>query len=152
MQKCLGTGSSGFEHDGQNGKQNDLNSRPTSIPIRSANSILEKKREEKELDSIQHCQRTNDGRRTDGQRANERTKEGTEFSNAVDFLGASHFLRKTLAREPSGIFHEFFTLLATVEDCNKVADQVHWDTIVVAVKPMLTLPPASKAVSRLSAS
>ena len=48
--------------------------------------------------------------------------------------------------------HDIITLLATVDDCNKVADQVHWETIVVAVKPMLTLPPASKAVSRLSAS
>ena len=44
------------------------------------------------------------------------------------------------------------TLLATVEDWRRVADQVHWDTMVVAVKPMETLPPASKAVSRLSAS
>ena len=44
------------------------------------------------------------------------------------------------------------TLLATVEDCKRVADHVHWETIVVAVRPMLTLPPASKAVSRLSAS
>ena len=48
--------------------------------------------------------------------------------------------------------NDIITLLATVDDCNKVADQVHWETIVVAVKPMLTLPPASKAVSRLSAS
>ena len=48
--------------------------------------------------------------------------------------------------------HDIITLLATVDDCNKVADQVHWETIVVAVRPMLTLPPASKAVSRLSAS
>ena len=44
------------------------------------------------------------------------------------------------------------TLLATVEDWRRVADQVHWDTMVVAVRPMETLPPASKAVSRLSAS
>ena len=43
-------------------------------------------------------------------------------------------------------------LLATVEDWSKVADHVHWDTMVVAVRPMETLPPASKAVSRLSAS
>ena len=48
--------------------------------------------------------------------------------------------------------NDIVTLLATVDDCNKVADQVHWETIVVAVRPMLTLPPASKAVSRLSAS
>ena len=45
-----------------------------------------------------------------------------------------------------------FTLLATVELWSRVADQVHWETMVVAVKPMDTLPPASKAVSRLSAS
>ena len=44
------------------------------------------------------------------------------------------------------------TLLATVDDWRRVADHVHWDTIVVAVKPILTLPPASNAVSRLSAS
>ncbi len=43
-------------------------------------------------------------------------------------------------------------MLATVDDCNSVADQVHCETIVVAVRPMLTLPPASKAVSKLSAS
>ena len=30
------------------------------------------------------------------------------------------------------------TLLATVDDCSSVADQVHWLTIVVAVRPMLT--------------
>ena len=44
------------------------------------------------------------------------------------------------------------TLLATVEDWRRVADQVHWDTMVVAVRPMETFPPASKAVSRLSES
>ena len=44
------------------------------------------------------------------------------------------------------------TLLATVELWRRVADQVHWETMVVAVNPMETLPPASKAVSRLSAS
>ena len=68
------------------------------------------------------------------------------------------------------------TLLATVELWRRVADQVHWETMVVAVKPIetlgirfhfgfvekelliadglmiKTLPPASKAVSRLSAS
>ena len=44
------------------------------------------------------------------------------------------------------------TLLATVELWRRVADQVHWETMVVAVRPMETLPPASKAVSRLSAS
>ena len=33
------------------------------------------------------------------------------------------------------------TLLATVDDWRRVADHVHWDTIVVAVKPKLTLPP-----------
>ena len=44
------------------------------------------------------------------------------------------------------------TLLATVEDWSRVADHVHWETMVVAVRPMDTLPPASKAVSRLSAS
>ena len=55
-------------------------------------------------------------------------------------------------------FYEFvnpikkFTLLATVELWSRVADQVHWETMVVAVKPIETLPPASKAVSRLSAS
>ena len=67
-------------------------------------------------------------------------------------------------------------MLATVELWRRVADQVHWETIVVAVKPIetlgirfhlgfvekelliadglmiKTLPPASKAVSRLSAS
>ena len=46
----------------------------------------------------------------------------------------------------------FLTLLATVELCSRVADQVHCETMVVAVNPMDTLPPASKAVSRLSAS
>ena len=68
------------------------------------------------------------------------------------------------------------TLLATVELWRRVADHVHWETMVVAVKPIetlgirfhfgivekelliadglmiKTLPPASKAVSRLSAS
>ena len=68
------------------------------------------------------------------------------------------------------------TLLATVELWRRVADQVHWETMVVAVNPIetlgirfhfgfvenelliadglmiKTLPPASKAVSRLSAS
>ena len=68
------------------------------------------------------------------------------------------------------------TLLATVELWRRVADQVHWETMVVAGKPIetlrirfhlgfvekelliadglmiKTLPPASKAVSRLSAS
>ena len=44
------------------------------------------------------------------------------------------------------------TLLATVEDWRRVADQVHCETMVVAVSPMDTLPPASKAVSKLSAS
>ena len=33
------------------------------------------------------------------------------------------------------------TLLATVEDCSRVADQVHWETMVVAVKPIETFPP-----------
>jgi len=42
------------------------------------------------------------------------------------------------------------TLLATVDDCSKVAAQVHWDTMVVAVRPTETLPPASKSVSRFS--
>ena len=32
------------------------------------------------------------------------------------------------------------TLLATVEDWRRVADQVHWETMVVAVRPMETLP------------
>ena len=44
------------------------------------------------------------------------------------------------------------TLLATVDDWRRVADQVHCETMVVAVSPMDTLPPASKAVSKLSAS
>ena len=44
------------------------------------------------------------------------------------------------------------TLLATVDDCSRVAVHVHWDTMVVAVSPMETFPPASKAVSRLSES
>ena len=43
-------------------------------------------------------------------------------------------------------------MLATVELWRRVADQVHWETMVVAVNPIETLPPASKAVSRLSAS
>ena len=67
-------------------------------------------------------------------------------------------------------------MLATVELWRRVADHVHWETMVVAVKPIetlgmrfhfgfvekelliadglmiKTLPPASKAVSRLSAS
>ena len=43
-------------------------------------------------------------------------------------------------------------LLATVEDWRSVAVQVHWDTMVVAVSPIDTFPPASKAVSRLSES
>ena len=33
------------------------------------------------------------------------------------------------------------TLLATVEDCSRVADQVHWETMVVAVRPIETFPP-----------
>lgn len=41
------------------------------------------------------------------------------------------------------------TLLATVEDCSNVAAQVHCDTMVVAVNPALTLPPASNWVSKL---
>jgi hypothetical protein len=41
------------------------------------------------------------------------------------------------------------TLVATVADCNNVAAHVHCDTIVVAVSPVLTLPPASKAVSNI---
>ena len=32
------------------------------------------------------------------------------------------------------------TLLATVDDWRRVADQVHWETMVVAVRPMETLP------------
>ena len=43
-------------------------------------------------------------------------------------------------------------MLATVELWSSVADHVHWETIVVAVRPIDTLPPASNAVSRLSAS
>ena len=34
----------------------------------------------------------------------------------------------------------FLTLLATVDDWRRVADHVHWETIVVAVKPIETLP------------
>ena len=33
------------------------------------------------------------------------------------------------------------TLLATVEDWSRVADQVHWETMVVAVSPIETFPP-----------
>ena len=36
------------------------------------------------------------------------------------------------------------TLLATVDDWSRVADQVHWETMVVAVRPMETLPEETK--------
>ena len=43
LQKGLGTRSSGLEHDRQDGKKYDLNRGSASIPIGSANTILEKK-------------------------------------------------------------------------------------------------------------
>ena len=44
------------------------------------------------------------------------------------------------------------TLVPTLDDCRSVAAQVHCDTMVVAVSPMETLPPASNDVSKLSLS
>ena len=38
------------------------------------------------------------------------------------------------------------TLLATVDDWSRVADQVHWETMVVAVRPMETLPEETKII------
>ena len=38
------------------------------------------------------------------------------------------------------------TLLATVELWRRVADQVHWETMVVAVRPMETLPEETKII------
>lgn len=46
------------------------------------------------------------------------------------------------------IFGEKLTLLATEVDWSKVAAQVHCETTVVAVRPIVMFPPASKAVSR----
>ena len=36
-----------------------------------------------------------------------------------------------------------------MDDWRRVADQVHWDTMVVAVRPMDTLPGNSKYVVRV---
>ena len=39
-----------------------------------------------------------------------------------------------------------YTLLATVDDWSRVADQVHWETMVVAVRPIETLPGDNKMI------
>ena len=44
--------------------------------------------------------------------------------------------------------NQSLTLVATVEDWSKVAAHVHCDTIVVAVRPAFTFPPALNAKSR----
>lgn len=41
------------------------------------------------------------------------------------------------------------TFAATVDDWRRVAAQVHWDTMVVAVRPTDTRPPASKLKSNI---
>ena len=77
---------------------------------------------------------------------------GLPATNQPTASGLQLQLRNSIFQNNLSLFSRIFTLLATVELCSRVADQVHWETMVVAVNPMETLPPASKAVSRLSAS
>ena len=41
LKKCLSSGSSGLEHDGQDGEDDDLDGGTTSVPVRSTDTILQ---------------------------------------------------------------------------------------------------------------